>query len=589
MNKTPRLLTLILVPLIIVVIGGTAAFLTVYFVSRGTVDEDQRQLLQNRVEAIGSSFSRVESSMSKAAVSISEDFPEICQGLIDKDEPVLYKGLDRISTIAGFKGFIALDMAGAPVCTSLQHVDASLLPPIASSAHANGSVKGCGTFLRGNICSYACAPVFGPDGDMVGSVIFVGAIANDKDAIMKFKEEHSVDVYLFMGGNCVCASNNIDINRLTLTPAQIDSCTIQHTLSFGEGKIGNSDFYEACLPLIDYDGQTNGIMMLAMSQDPVTNISNRVGSLLVLMWLAVIATVCFMIWTVTSRVTRPIKRLVNDVRVMATGDLTRNMTRLRTCQEFNNLTDEVETMRNKIHGIIEPIIEASDTVMASIQQLANASMNMSNAANRQAASLEQISSSMEEMGANIQQNTDNSVQTNNLAEEINSMVGQMGSATGESYDAIRNIANDVVAINELVMQTNILALNASVEAARAGEQGKGFAVVAKEVGRLADQTHETSDGINQTATSSIAQAETAYNQANELLPKIERVASLIKEITAASVEQNSGVGQVNSAILDLNRLTQENAAGAEEMAASTQELQRLIQDMTRAITIFKVK
>lgn len=589
MRKSSKALSLILRPLALVVLCGTVAFVSAYTFMVDTVDDNQSTLLKSRVRAIGLTLSKARANMKNATEMLSSEFADLYKSIEGQDEQAIYRELEWTVRAANLSGFVVTNLDGDILCSSYDNLVDDRLNNILSHVKSDGTIQGCGDFIKNLICTYTAALIYNPDREPVGMVIVIGYIANDDSSINGIKDEHGVEALLFRDGVCINSTIEGDLESFKLESEALDSCVVKHTIWFGEGQINGLGCYEACIPLRDFDGATNGIMKVYIDKAVVKSISSTVGSILIVLWIIVVATIVYMLFSVNSRIVKPLKSLVNDIRTMATGDLTIDIQRFDSCQEIDTLTNEFDNMKDKIHDVIEPIVETSDSIVGSIHQLTGASMNMSNAANRQAAALEEISSSMEEMGANIQQNTDNSIKTNKLAEEINGMVDEMGSATSNSYDAIRNIANDVNAINELVMQTNILALNASVEAARAGEQGKGFAVVAKEVGRLADQTHETADGINNTATSSISEAENAYKQTSELLPKIEMVATLIKEITAASVEQNAGVNQVNGAIMDLNRVTQENAAGSEQIAASAQELQRMLQEMTTAINVFKVK
>ncbi len=569
-------------------ICGTLAFLSAYLFIVNTVDDNQSALLKARVRAIGLTLSKARASMKNAAEMLGSDDAELYKSVERQDVKSIRHEMEWMVKAASLSGFIVTDLDGNAICSSFENLSDEGISNILSHVKTDGTIQGCGDFIKDLICTYTATLIYNPAREAVGMAIVIGYIANDDNSIKGIKDEHGVEAILFRNGICINSTAEGDLNSFKLQPEAMDSCVVKHTIWFGESEINGMGTYEACIPLRDFDGTTNGIMKVFIDKSVVESLSATIGTILIGLWIVVVSVIIIIIASVNKRVARPLNNIVNDIKTMATGDLTIETKRYDSCHEIDNLTQEFENMKDKMRDVIEPIVKTSESIVGSIQQLTGASMNMSNAANRQAASLEEISSSMEEMGANIQQNTDNSIQTNKLAEEINEMVGEMGSATSNSFDAIRNIANDVNAINELVMQTNILALNASVEAARAGEQGKGFAVVAKEVGRLADQTHKTADGINSTATSSISEAENAYNHSTELLPKIERVASLIKEITAASVEQNAGVNQVNSAIMDLNHVTQENAAGAEEIAASVLELQRMLEEVTKAINVFKV-
>ncbi|MCQ2203390.1 MAG: methyl-accepting chemotaxis protein [Bacteroidales bacterium] len=589
MKKLNKALTLVMRPLLIVVACTTIAFLYAFYYTSDKVENYQMGILTSRVKNIGQSLAKAREKMKHVTKMVDSEQTHMADYINNRESINIANELKWITTTTGLSGFIITDKDGYVISSSHDGINMGKLNKIITETFENGIILGCGDFLEGLICTYTCNSIHDKNGDVVGAVIVIGFVANDRESIMTIRQEHGVHASLFRDGRCINSTYDINFEEIKLQSEALDTCMNNHNIWYGKGYLRGELGYEACMPLRDYDGSTKGIMKLRVEKTVVNTITEDISYILIVVWIVVTIIIFILLYSVNKRIVKPLVSIVKDVKVVATGDLTVDIKRSDSCMEIDELASEVDTMIEKIHSVIQPIVETSKEVVGSILQLSNASMNMSNSANRQAASLEEISSSMEEMGANVQQNTDNSVQTNTLAEDINTMIDEMGTSTSNSYEAIRNIANDVNAINELVMQTNILALNASVEAARAGEHGKGFAIVAKEVGRLADQTHETADGINQTANSSITEAEKAYNYANELLPKINHVAGLIKEITAASIEQNAGINQVNAAINDLNRVTQENAAGAEQIAASAQELQRMLEDMTKAINTFKVK
>lgn len=566
----------------------TLAFITLWIAQTLIANKTLNQQMEQKFGAIGANFRMMIEDLSKNINLLSDAYPELWNAITEGDYATIDEELSWTVKSAKFSGYLFVDESGEVVASSFEEYNTEEITEIISSKDSSTIIGGCGSFIKDVICEYMCGPIINDSQDVLGQVFLIGFIATDMQSAMNLKQQHDIDLFIFADGKCLLNTAGFENENLEYPSAVEDSCIVNKTLWKGESTFADKDFLTTYMPLKDYKGETKGLLCMSLPETLIEELVKSIMLVCIITWVIIISVYIVLAYRIRTRLIKSVEDLSEKVSIIATGDLTTEITENDYSQEVYQLSKDVKEMQNKIREMVLPIAKASESLVGSMQQLSGASMQMSNSANRQAASLEEISSSMEEMGANIQQNTENSMHTNKLAENISAMIGEMGTAATSSYEAISNIADDVQAINELVSQTNILALNASVEAARAGEQGKGFGVVAKEVGRLADQTHVTANGINDTASSSISQAENAHKLVMELLPKIEQVATLIKEITAASVEQNAGVNQVNSAIMDLNRVTQENAAGAEEVAASAQDIQRMLLEVKNALMIFKI-
>lgn len=580
---------LVLYPFIAFLALTLLAFVAIGVVQTVLVSDFMHSQLAQKLGVVGTTLTKKQTDMKYIVELLATDDAIFYEAVENGDNYAIGTHLDNLMKLSNSLGYIFVDGNGEVTSSSYTDIDYDALAELVDHIGRGGKLNGCGKFLQSGICEFAAATVVDGWGSNIGYVIFVGFSTTDQDILANHKGMMGVDMVVFEDRQCVSTTiENITLDAIEPPLSMIDSCIVAQQPWMGMADFGGEQYYATAVPLIDYNGITKGMVGLCQAESvmssitsPLTKISVAVSVILVILFIIVIA-------IIRISIVRPIRKLSDEVGVIATGDLTAKIDIPKAGDEIVLLAGSIADMETKMKDVLKPVVTMSKTIIQSIAKLSDASTQMSNGASRQAAALEEISSSMEQMSANIQQNTDNSFHTNKLAENISQHIGSLGDASGKSRDAVRSIAENLSEINELVQQTNILSLNASVEAARAGEQGKGFAVVAKEVGRLADQTYTTAAGINSTANTSITEAENAYNNVNELLPKIEKVVTLIKEITAASVEQNAGVSQVNSAIVDLNHVTQESAANAEEIAASAQELHRLLKEVSDAVAIFKV-
>ena len=292
------------------------------------------------------------------------------------------------------------------------------------------------------------------------------------------------------------------------------------------------------------------------------------------------------IWIVLS-INRGISRAVGVVQNVADGDLTR-FAEISTKDEIGDMLGHVNTMIERLRGVVADALSASDNVSSGSQELSASSETLSQGATEQASSAEEASASMEEMAANIKQNADNAAQTEKIARQSSRDAEASGEAVGRAVTAMRTIAEKISIVQEIARQTDLLALNAAVEAARAGEHGKGFAVVASEVRKLAERSQAAASEISALSGETVSVATEAGEMLTRLVPDIRKTAELIAEISAACREQDIGASQINEAIQQLDKVTQTNAGASEEMSGTSEELAAQAEELQTSIAFFRV-
>ncbi|GES45903.1 methyl-accepting chemotaxis protein [Rhizobium dioscoreae] len=294
-----------------------------------------------------------------------------------------------------------------------------------------------------------------------------------------------------------------------------------------------------------------------------------------------------------------IKDLVNTINVMtgnlrntatiadqiANGDLT---VKPKPMSEKDTLGISLQSMVERLRGVVADALSASDNVSSGSQQLSAGSEQLSQGATEQASSAEEASASMEEMAANIKQNADNAAQTEKIARQSAKDAEASGQAVDRAVNAMRTIAEKISIVQEIARQTDLLALNAAVEAARAGEHGRGFAVVASEVRKLAERSQAAAAEISNLSGETVTVATEAGDMLSRLVPDIRKTAELVAEISAACREQDIGASQINEAIQQLDKVTQQNAGASEEMSATSEELAAQAEELQASIAFFKV-
>ncbi len=292
-------------------------------------------------------------------------------------------------------------------------------------------------------------------------------------------------------------------------------------------------------------------------------------------------------WWISRTVSSGLARVSTAITAVADGDLNQRVA-ISSNDEIKDLVDTVNTMVDRLRGVIADATVASTNVSSGSQELSSSAEQVSQGATEQAAAAEQASASMEEMAANIKQNADNAAQTEKIARQSSKDAELSGVAVERAVGAMRTIAEKIGIVQEIARQTDLLALNAAVEAARAGEHGRGFAVVASEVRKLAERSQGAAAEISSVSSETVKAAAEAGEMLGRLVPDIRRTAELVSEISAACREQDIGAAQINDAIQQLDQVTQQNAGASEQISATSEELAAQAEELQASIAYFKV-
>lgn len=340
---------------------------------------------------------------------------------------------------------------------------------------------------------------------------------------------------------------------------------------------------------------------------------------------------------ITRKIRRPLMSMLAITHEYAAGDW-RNRIKVEDDDEFGELAEALNTMRDNTQKLIFKINQCVEQVAASSQELTANADQSTQAANQVAASFAEVASGaneelkatneaiaiVEQMSAGIQQM---SISVNRAASQsalaadkaegggqiVDKAVNQMGQIetavntsggmVAKLGDRSKEIGRIVDTISGIAGQTNLLALNAAVEAARAGEQGRGFAVVAEEVRKLAEQSQEAAkkiaeliseiqrdtdqaviamqDGTKEvkTGTEVVDAAGTAFR---EIVDLVAQVSGQVSEISATTQQMASGSQQIVASVHKIDSLSRRAAGEAQDVSAATEEQLATMEEIATA-------
>ncbi len=268
--------------------------------------------------------------------------------------------------------------------------------------------------------------------------------------------------------------------------------------------------------------------------------------------------------------------------------------------QFDTLKTNINMTASKLSDVVHEIIQASDGVKASAEDIAKGNISLNQRTEQQASNLEQTAASMDEITNTVKHTATNASHANKIsaeAKEKASIGGQVVSQAVQAMEEINEssskIADIISVIDAIAFQTNLLALNAAVEAARAGEQGKGFAVVASEVRNLAGRSANAAKEIKNLIDDSVEKVTIGSELVSksgktleEIIHQVENVSGIVNEISTAADEQSTGIDEIHSALEQLHTLTQQNTAMVEEATAAGEQLNTQAKSMSQLIMFF---
>lgn len=263
--------------------------------------------------------------------------------------------------------------------------------------------------------------------------------------------------------------------------------------------------------------------------------------------------------------------------------------------------DEVRVKLNDatkyIGDVMQRISTSMGTLLRVVEDVSQATDELSRRTVSQAASLEETAAALNELTESVMSSTERTKETSSVGKKAEGEVkngANVITAAAQAMETIQNSSDSISQITGMIedvaFQTNLLALNAGVEAARAGEAGRGFAVVASEVRSLAVRSSDAArdiKGLIENSGRSVAEGVDLIQKADTsfsaIVSSFDQVSHLTSDIASASREQSTGLKEINVSVSEMDKITQMNAGMVEKTLGAMQMMRDQALDLQEVL------
>lgn len=447
----------------------------------------------------------------------------------------------------------------------------------------------------------------GNDLQSIGSI--VGATLITDEYASQLSKITDTDVHFYHGTERVAGM----FADLDPTPRTSMTAAIEGTKTSGQAAdiewskavIDNQPFTQAVSPIYQLDGETGALVIL--HSDLSDNRSKAYT-----MWLMVITAIVagslgsVLLVLAANQIVRPLKQSVELSNLMATGDLT-----VQLSDEMDESADEAALLRRamlagvkQLRHTLQGVASATKDVDQMATELLGAVSEEMGIATEQASSVTEITATMEELSATSKQIAENSNQVLEIAstnltetesgsEIVQNLMEKMDEINANNDESIKKImelgrnSQEITKVIDLISgiadQTKLIAFNASIEASGAGDAGRRFGVVAMEIKRLANNVMDSTGEIK----ARVREIQTAVNQ---LVMASEKGSSGIRggrELAVATVSTLtslvSDARSTSDAARQISMSTQQQKTANDQVVVSLREIAQAANNTTESI------
>ena len=309
----------------------------------------------------------------------------------------------------------------------------------------------------------------------------------------------------------------------------------------------------------------------------------------------------FVIGVVANLFVKPIHTLVESLKAVEQGDLTRHV-EVDSRDELGVLSHSFNDVLATLNAIMRQVDNSGKRMGQSAFQIAAISREIADVSKREESrsgevnhatdvvndsslTVEERAKAAAARSRQLEEQAQDGIHTvQRNIREMEQTVTDVSRASGEIAElsqSANQIHHIIDTIKEIAGQTNLLALNAAIEAARAGEQGRGFAVVADEVRKLAERTTQSAVEVSNIISHLSGKIEQSTAAMAVVVGRVHDNQTVAGE-TASSIEQLSGgiseTARFNSDIADASRRQ------IEQMAQLKNTLDQLFATLSESAT-----